>query len=1112
MSKKTLGIIIILICLLFLIPTVSANDLTDSNLLTADSDAIDAQVIASESPVSQINDDNLKLADASISNEVSQSVDDTIYDDGPNYFGASPSDEIGSNNLGYANDNVSVTLECLQEGDIYVGDPVDFRVNITNVGTQEWQNVTAYLDFDYFDLVSVDGSGWQAENDYWVAYDGTFGVGKTLSFVVTLKAIYSDWDRNYVEVYSGYPWKGGDYTYLGFDDLGAYIMVPDLDIDKTASQEEVNLGDSVSFNVTVSKYAYEEFRDSSAPVYHDIVVTDHIPNGLEFETVTAVDPEGNAVDFTFKLNGSDLILTVPVFDKEYVTFTIDFKTIETGYQENVASIEFEDAYAKNSRDGVLVTAPLTVYKELYAVNDMLPFIVVGEAEILRASPWSIFSIYSGDNVTFGIAVNNTDASEKTNVIVEEIIPEGLTYLDFKGENWTYLGDGKFKLNHALAPGSLDYFFITFKVSKDFTGNLTNKVHASADNDNGSNTSSTIEVFTPNVGVDKQVIGEDGELYYYPYVPLGDSVVFNITVYSRGDSHNLPFEKAISKNRPFFDIDVIDYVPDGLEFLEFISACDEDGNSVDVTYELNGSNIVFHIPEVYNYVTISVKFNTTETGWLENVVTAGDDIDGAEVFVYSNLTVDKSCMNWGPEVVKSSPSLSLVYPTFIAGDNVTFIIEVINTNEEEFNFTDVTIVENIPEGLTLIDFESYDGVWIQESDNKFVFNHTLTAGQHAYIYLTFRIDGDASGIITNKVTASSKETDPVNSSDKINVVQPNIGLNKTALNKTVFIGDEVVFNITVTNEGIPMEEYHPIDILEASGDENVYYRPFFNVEVVDTVPEGLEFVNASAVDFYGDEVNITFKIDGSKVIFTIPELLYESVVIQAVFKATQVGEQTNVVTGGKDASANDTVDVKSRDVMVTITVDEPEVKVGDIVEFLITVTNIGDGDVSGLVVKIDLDKDLEYLSDNVSDGDYESTKANLKASESGQTYDPTTGEWTVGDLAQGESVSMTILARATAVGEKKADVEVSVNEDESNYTNNVDSTSLNVTDDEDEEEDEPSDPVDDNKEEESQDTSGDVSESSEGASAPVIEKSGNPIFVLLLVLSILACTPLRRFKK
>ena len=131
------------------------------------------------------------------------------------------------------------------------------------------------------------------------------------------------------------------------------------------------------------------------------------------------------------------------------------------------------------------------------------------------------------------------------------------------------------------------------------------------------------------------------------------------------------------------------------------------------------------------------------------------------------------------------------------------------------------------------------------------------------------------------------------------------------------------------------------------------------------------------------------------------------------------------TDDNKASAPEVKAIPVADLSVSISLSSNEVNYDDIVELVVTVKNNGPNDASDVLVKNTLPDGLVYVSDNITDSDYLSTKSRLMASSQG--YDSSSGEWSVGDLANGDEASISILAKASFVGTKELKSTVSANE-------------------------------------------------------------------------------------
>lgn len=115
---------------------------------------------------------------------------------------------------------------------------------------------------------------------------------------------------------------------------------------------------------------------------------------------------------------------------------------------------------------------------------------------------------------------------------------------------------------------------------------------------------------------------------------------------------------------------------------------------------------------------------------------------------------------------------------------------------------------------------------------------------------------------------------------------------------------------------------------------------------------------------------------------------------------------------------------SFDVALTKSVDLANASLGSPVVFTILVENLGDA-VTGATVNDVLPAGLTYVSDNPSTGTYDGTN------------------WTIGNMAVGATETITITATADAEGVMNNEAIVTINEPESNLTNNEDYACVSV---------------------------------------------------------------------
>jgi uncharacterized repeat protein (TIGR01451 family) len=203
-------------------------------------------------------------------------------------------------------------------------------------------------------------------------------------------------------------------------------------------------------------------------------------------------------------------------------------------------------------------------------------------------------------------------------------------------------------------------------------------------------------------------------------------------------------------------------------------------------------------------------------------------------------------------------------------------------------------------------------------------------------------------------------------------------------------------------------------------------PATGVEVTDQLPAGLTYVSDDPTQGTYDPVTGVWTVGaiangGSATLEIGVELDAEGTInnFAEVTDATEEdadsepAEDAGPVPNQDDEAAAAIVVEPRIDLELEKTVDDSTPEVGDEITFEITVTNEGPSDATGVEVLEELPDGLEYESDT-----------------SGGDWDETTGIWTVGDLAAGDSASFEITATVEDSDEMEnvAEVEAANEED------------------------------------------------------------------------------------
>jgi uncharacterized repeat protein (TIGR01451 family) len=309
-------------------------------------------------------------------------------------------------------------------------------------------------------------------------------------------------------------------------------------------------------------------------------------------------------------------------------------------------------------------------------------------------------------------------------------------------------------------------------------------------------------------------------------------------------------------------------------------------------------------------------------------------------------------------VVGAPGLTLVKTALDAsyaapGDVLDY--QLVATNSGTVDLTNVTIVDPLLGALSCTPAQG----------------STLTPGATMTCtgsYTVTQADVDA-GSVVNVATADSNETDPVTDGETVLATRtPGISITKTALSTTyVAPGDVLEYELVVRNTG-------NVTLTEVTVSD-----PLLGSSISCSPAQGGSLAPGATMTCTGSYTVRKADIDAGSVVNV----------------ATADSSQTEAVTGTATVIADPVADISVEKV-----VDDPTPMVGDVVRYTVTVENLGPADATGLVIEDRLPSGLELVDVKTSHGE----------------YDPKTGRWDIGDLAVGDTVTMTMDVRVTADGD------------------------------------------------------------------------------------------------
>ena len=752
------------------------------------------------------------------------------------------------------------------------GDTVTYTVVVTNNGVVDAKQVVVKDILDKgLKFVKATGEYTFDEDSHTVTWIIDLAKGESQTFYVTAVA-------------EAYGVLINDVT-VGDNTASADVVVPEIIPDKTANITNPNFGDKVDYTVTVTN---DGMGDAN-----NVVIVDRLGEGLTF------------------VSASDNGVWDPV--KRTVTWIVDLAKGESKVFSVIATVS---GYGN-------VTNSLVVGNKTISVNVTVP-------EIIPDKTVGIENPNFGDNVTYTVKVTNDGIGDANNVVVKDILGEGLTFVDATGNysfdevtrTVTWIVD--------LAKGESKVFSVIATVVG--YGNVTNSLVVG-------NKTAGVNVTVPEIIPDKTANISNPN--------FGDNVNYTVTVTNDG----------IGDAK---DVVVRDVLGEGLKFVSATGNYSFDEATRTVTWIVDlakGESKVF-----------SVIATVVGYGNVTNSLVVGNKTTGVNVTV-PEINPDKTVDN---EI-----------PNF--GDNVTYTVTVTNDGIGDAN--NVVITDVLDKGLKFLNatgnftYDEKTGIitWIVD----------LAKGETKTFNVNVTVLGY--GVLPNTVAVGNKTA-------VRNITVPEIITVKEVNSSDIHIGDEITYTITVSNPGK----------INAT-----------NVVIRDILPEGLKFINASNGGVYDPVTGI--------ITWILNITANSTVDLTADVCVNKSGNITNTVNVGNKTSnctieSGDIVDLE-----IHIVADKSEIYVGDNVVYTVTVINNGPSDAINTIANILIPNALSILSYNATKG----------------TFDITSGNWSIGNLTNGEKVVLTFVAKALNEGNSTVHVNVTSETFEVIMENNYDNVTVKV---------------------------------------------------------------------
>ena len=860
------------------------------------------------------------------------------------------------------------------------GDKVEYTITVNNNANKDAKQVV---------IVDTLGKGLKFIN---ASHNGKYDEStRTITWIIDLgageSAVFSV--NAAVEAYGNI----SNTVSVGDKSSSVNIAVPEIIPGKSVDVENPNFGDTVTYTVVVTNNGVVDAKQ--------VVVRDILDKGLKFVKATG--------EYTFDE------------DSRTVTWIID---LAKGESQTFYVTAVAEAY------GVLIN-DVTVGDNTASADVVVP-------EIIPDKTANITNPNFGDKVDYTVTVTNDGMGDANDVVIVDRLGEGLTFVSASDNGvWdpvkrtvTWIVD--------LAKGESKVFSVIATVVG--YGNVTNSLVVG-------NKTAGVNVTVPEINPDKTANISNPN--------FGDNVNYTVTVTNDG----------IGDAK---DVVVRDILGEGLKFVSATGNYTFDEVTRTVTWIVDlakGESRTFYVNAI-----VSGYGNVT------NSLVVGNKTAGV------NVTV--------PEI-NPDKTANITNPNF--GDNVNYTVTV--TNDGIGDAKDVVVRDVLGEGLTFVD--ATGNYTFDEVTRTVTWIVDLAKGESKVFSVIAIVSGY--GNVTNSLVVGNKTTG-------VNVTVPEINPDKTVDNEIPNFGDNVTYTVTVTNDGIGDANNVVItDVLDkglkflnatgnftydektgtitwtvdlAKGETKTFnvnvtvlgYGVLPNTVAVGnktavrniTVPEIITVKEVNSSDIHiGDEITYTItvsnpgKINATNVV--IRDILPEGLKFINASNGGVYDSVTGIITWILNITANSTVDltadvcvnksgnitntvnvgnktsnctIESGDIVdleIHIVADKSEIYVGDNVVYTVTVINNGPSDAINTIANILIPNALSILSYNATKG----------------TFDITSGNWSIGNLTNGEKVVLTFVAKALNEGNSTVYVNVTSETFEVIMENNYDNVTVKV---------------------------------------------------------------------
>ena len=566
-----------------------------------------------------------------------------------------------------------------------------------------------------------------------------------------------------------------------------------------------------------------------------------------------------------------------------------------------------NATLNNMDNGGVYTSEDTLYTNTYDLS------------ITKVASAEVFEV--GDKVTYTIKVTNkasTDSIHYGNIkdiVVEDIIPDGLTNVSYSGTNWTQNGNN-YVYNGTLATGgSTSSLIIMATIGDTLISNspqtITNtatvttaknknseNIHSSSNNVLPKTAQVSIKVKGYNLSIEKEIYSivdvnnnvvttERASDGIVKSAEIGDVITYKITLKNNNGTQSADYGSIKYK--------IEETLPEGFEYITSSGWTEQNGKYY---YTQNIASGGAHTLEIKMRVSESMKSSLRGTFLdKENIVRVVDATNKNNISVLTeqivapieaseivrvkgyNISLEKSV------VAVKNPDGTDTGDTTVAeiDDIVTFEIVIKNTGTNSTDFGDLTniaITDIFDNGQFELCAEQNYGTGWSVNGNVYSYNGILAPQESTTLTISMKVilETNAKQKIYNVAKLSSlKNRNNINLLDifnleddaEVEVQTYDIGLNKYIIGRNyVDVENGELIKLPITDRNILTNIDKNNSPVEVEQNDTVIYTlemankgttTLNNFTLVDTLESGLEFmstVNMRRVDADGNSTTLT----------------------------------------------------------------------------------------------------------------------------------------------------------------------------------------------------------------------------------------------------------------